>query len=210
MLRVLLASSALALTTSAAFAEGGHVPQPQPPVYVPPAVTDWSGAYIGLAYAHATGDWEETVGGVVIPFDWNDGTAYGGFAGYNWQNGSMVYGAEVGFWSVNDMYLLNGGTDDTLNSIIDVRARLGYAAGNALIYGAAGLSWIDNTINGTDENTLTGFNAGLGVDYQLTENFFLGADYTTRMVSGENNNPANVFDIDTTVNTLSLRVAYRF
>jgi len=57
---------------------------------------------------------------------------------------------------------------------------------------------------------LTGWNFGLGLEYQIAENFVIGLDYTMRDLEGRKEHPVNAYDIETRLNTLSLRFAYRF
>lgn len=186
------------------------VAPPMVPVTPPMAAMDWSGAYVGLSYGQASGEYEADVDGTITLYDLDDSDAYGVFGGYNFQRGNLVYGGEISYMTVDDMVLLTAGNDDTIDSILDVRGRIGYVVGNAMIYGAIGFSSVENTINVTTDNTLSGTNLGIGVDYMFSENFVVGLDYTQRFVEGENNSTTNPFDIETDVDTLSLRVSYLF
>jgi outer membrane immunogenic protein len=212
MKHTFISASIIAMLATGAIAGNIDLATADPVIAITPTttVTDWSGAYVGLSYGLATGDLDTTVVSFIERYDFEDGSAVGGFAGYNWQSGAMVYGAELAYHSIDEMFVLIAGGDDTINATIDLRGRIGYAVGSALIYGAAGYSSIDQTVNATDENTLTGYNFGVGVEYQIRDNIVVGLDYTTRVVEGENNSTTNVFDIESTVNTLSLRVAYHF
>ncbi len=212
MKTTMFAAAALAVLAAPTFAGGpiavAEEPAPVAPVAPVAQLADWTGPYIGVAFGGTSGDAE--TGG--LSFDYDNGTAASILAGYNFQNGNFVYGGELAYSSVSDMVLapvVNGG-DDTLDSMVDLRGRLGYATGNALFYGALGYAWADTTINGTDSASADGMSLGVGVDYLVNDQFFLGLDYTSRDLSGTNENPANTFDFDTTVNTVSLRLGLSF
>jgi opacity protein-like surface antigen len=125
------------------------------------------------------------------------------FAGYNFQNGNLVYGPEVTLWSVNAT--LAGPVE--LNRLADIRGRLGWAAGDALFYGALGWSWgrYENTSSGFDID-MDGHNIGLGVEYNVTESVFVGVDYTRRSIEGSE----AAIDVELDVDTLTLRGGFRF
>lgn len=210
MRHLLLATSAIAVTSSVAFAEGGISPDPLPPVLVQPQTYDWSGGYGGLSLGLTSGVAEPTI--PLATFDWETGTALGAFAGYNWQSGQLVYGAELSYFAVYDMVLQGAGANDFVDAILDVRGRVGYAFGDVLVYGAAGYSIVDTTINTASGQRLDGYNLGAGVEYHVAEDFIVGLDFTSRRVDAyiPVTVPAGGFDLETTVNTLSLRVAYHF
>lgn len=69
--------------------------EPAPTVpYVAPVVADWSGFYVGGMGGIHNGDLITlpAIPGPTLAFD---GTTYGGFVGYNFQQGNIVYGAEI-------------------------------------------------------------------------------------------------------------------
>ncbi|MBF9058568.1 outer membrane beta-barrel protein [Rhodobacterales bacterium HKCCSP123] len=165
-----------------------------------------------------------------LEFD-EDGHAYGGFVGYNVQRGNVVFGGEVRglmfndvsrtydfdreFFSTNQLYI-NGYDGDfpsaslEVDYVVDLRARAGFAAGDALIYGAAG--WSRAGLSGemcaygsceSMDDTASGPNAGVGVEYNVTESLFVGADYTMRWLEIDGGP-----DLD--LNTLTLRGGFRF
>ncbi|WP_071675222.1 outer membrane protein [Nioella nitratireducens] len=208
----LLATAALIASASPLLADGmtpaPRMPAVQPAVVPTMQITDWSGPYAGLTFGMTGGDMSTTPPSPGN--DLNDGTAIGGILGYNYQNGALVYGGELGLHSFNDTYVVPGvGNDDTIDTAVDLRGRVGYAVGRSLIYGAAGYSWADMSINGgADGASLTGPSLGIGVDYMVTDNVFLGLDYTRRFLEGDND--LNTFSIDSNVDTVSLRAGFRF
>jgi outer membrane immunogenic protein len=212
MKKSMYTAAVLAVLAAPSFAGGPTVVVQEPVPVAPPMpvaqTVDWTGPYVGLAFGTANGDASTDV----EAFDYENGTAASILAGYNFQSGSFVYGGELAYSSVSDMVLegVGNGGDDTFDSMVDLRGRLGYSTGNALFYGALGYAWGDTTINATDSASADGISLGLGMDYLVSDQVFLGIDYTSRNLDGTNENPANTFDFDTTVNTVSLRLGLSF
>ena len=133
-------------------------------------------------------------------------TAVGGaFAGWNWQDGALVYGIEADLVGAN---LKRGARSDAMGfgyegidppfALIrektDVfgaaRARLGYAFGNNLIYATAGLTGANGrvlatypdlaggpTVTATRNVSYLGFTLGAGVQFAVDPHLSLGIDY---------------------------------
>ena len=181
MTRILLTSTALALTSTAAFAGPIVVPAPPPPVIVP-VEEPFEGFYVGIEGGFVFGDAEETniPGAVNAPYSFDSGTAYGAFAGYNWQNGSTVFGGEIRALHFSDY---TGPDNFEVLAVIDLRARVGIAMGDALIYGAAGYSI--GSVDIGPEIDVEGFNVGGGVEYNITDTFFVRGDFTYRDLEGD-------------------------
>lgn len=155
----------------------------QPLIIADPApLVDWSGGYAGVA---AVGyDFDGTVGGVA--FD-DDAAGGGAFLGTNFQNGNIVYGGELGL-----------GTGGDVDYAVDLRGRVGYAAGRALPYLTVGYAFVEAD-NGDD---IEGPTYGLGVDYLVTDRVFVGAEYRRLDLEG------GATDLDT--DAFGLRVGFRF
>jgi outer membrane immunogenic protein len=119
----------------------------------------WSGFYFGVN-AGALFD-------VVENEDSDDSEAVGlgGIhVGYNWQkHGPWVFGLEgdVNFDSEEDY-------------TASVRARLGYAMGPTLVYATGGVAFLG--IEDADEDTVTGFVVGGGIEHKLRENVSVGLE----------------------------------
>lgn len=181
---------------------GGIAPvvvDPAPVVVVPPAapaVADWSGVYGGLTYGKLDGEFSDDE----FTNDIDGGTNPGLFLGYNAQNGALVYGGEIGYHFINDA-VQDGVEEDGLGNLLDLHGRLGYAVGKALIYGRVGYSmasydFVDRSAD------FDGISYGIGADFLVTDNIFLGLDYTQRdLKDGDQNLDAS---------TLGLRVGYKF
>lgn len=169
---------------------------------------DWGGFYAGAFASFDAGSTFDYYLNDVFDasHEMNSSDVYGGFAGYNIQRGNMVYGAEVAY-SGGTTYL-DGFPTYEFDSMLDVKARVGYAAGRALVFGAAGWSsapWD----NGFDSNfTMSGLNVGAGVDYLVTDRIFVGAEYLTRFLAGDAGN--NLDSYEATVQTISVRAGVNF
>lgn len=182
------------------------VPEAMP---APVSSVDWSGPYAGLSYGRTSGNMDMVPFGL---FDYTDGHATGGFLGYNLQRGKLVYGGELSYASVSGMVFADTslGGNDTVDSLLELRGRVGYSLGNALIYGSFGLTKGNYTLNTIDKPTASGTSLGLGLDYKMTEQIFVGLDYTRRKMDGTNENPGNTFDFESPINSVTLRVGLSF
>jgi outer membrane immunogenic protein len=126
----------------------------------------------------------------------------GGQAGYNWQNGSLVYGLEadiaaLGLRSTMNTTLIGNipiPAFATTTSNIDwygtVRGRLGWATGPVMIYGTGGLAYGRTGLNSTlvdpffgialntqSSSVKTGWVLGAGLDYLVRPNLILNFSY---------------------------------
>jgi opacity protein-like surface antigen len=211
MKKPMFAAAVLAVVAAPSFAGGpvavAEEPAPVAPVAPVVQAVDWTGGYVGLSFGAASGDADLPA----TSFDYDDGTSVGIFGGYNVQSGSLVYGGELGYSSVSDVVYAGAGTDNesTFDSMVDLRGRLGYAAGNALLYGALGYAWGETTINGVDTSA-DGWTFGVGVDYLVSDAVFVGLDWTSRNLDGTYEGTDETFDFDTSLNTLGLRVGLKF
>ncbi|HCQ64635.1 MAG TPA: hypothetical protein DIU07_05400 [Rhodobacteraceae bacterium] len=169
MKQTLLAAVIVGLAGSAAIA-GSPEPYVEHVYMEPPVVeNDWEGFYGGVTGGMQSGD--ITPG----PFTF-DATTYGGFAGYNFQQGQMVFGAEIaGQIGTLDV---NPGPAFDVDMLLDAKVRVGYSFGDALLFASGGYS----TFGATTPLTFaaTGWNAGVGLDYAITEKFFVGGEYVYR------------------------------
>jgi opacity protein-like surface antigen len=165
-------------------------PAPAPVVY---AGSDWSGFYVGgqLGYADFQAD----------PFadDTNGGT-YGVHAGYNYDFGSFVLGGEIDY-DVAD--ITDSATDITVDNITRLKLRAGYDAGAFMPYLTAGA--VRAETSGALAETDDGAFAGLGVDYNFSDNIRIGAEVLQHQF--EDFGGSGV-DIDAT--TIGARVSYTF
>jgi outer membrane immunogenic protein len=142
------------------------------------------------------------------PFDL-DGSGVGAMLGYNFATGPWVFGAELAY-STAEIGIATGAPGWNFTSMIDLKARAGYAMNNMLFYGTLGKTvtqWQEGA--GSGGNDGDGFLYGVGEDYLVSPRFFVGAEYLVRDVTSDwNNNPGDYFDAK--FNTLTLRVGRKF
>jgi len=197
----LLSTVAVAILgiTGAALAADMPVKAPPPP---PPPVFSWTGFYlggnIGAAFAH--NNWSDVTRGVA--FGGNNGGHFlaGGQIGYNWQINNFLLSAEADAdWLSRDN---NNGVGVVVPGvagpiavssnrtwITTAAARFGITADRALFYGKAGGGWVGEngltisnlatgaTIAGAGSRSRGGFLLGAGVEYAVTNNWTIKAEY---------------------------------
>jgi len=204
-MRLLLAHMCFYLSACACFAGSVETSVPTSLGFaIPDDEAEWGGFYAGGLGSFDSG--ELNYGSTAGQFDLNSSTL-GAFAGYNFQSGDLIYGAEAAY--------VFGATpamgDAEYSSFFDVKARAGYSVGDALVYGVVGGSvgvWEDRT--GPPETVSTaGMNYGLGVDYQVTDTIFVGAEYLVRDLVGELETPGDI-SIDSLFQSAQIRVGLRF
>lgn len=190
--------AALLATGGTAALAGNVVPAPADPyvaapVAAPVTVNDWTGPYFGVLGGWSMGD--------RTAVDDFDGLLYGGFAGFNYQfDNNMVLGAEVAATTGEQEWGLGGTRDATY---IDLKARVGYGMDRALVYASGGYSFAN--YSGGDEGA--GFNVGAGVDFLVTDNIFVGAEYIYRDIEDTVVDPAAW---DEQLGTIQARVGITF
>lgn len=172
---------------------------------------DWSGFYGGFALGGSlNGDFKRYEAGVLeATTAYDTGTAGGLFAGYAHQDGNMVYGAELAFSRLDVPLLLD--PDIGLDRFTDLKFRVGYATGKALLYGVVG--YTDGQISSPmTEVGIDGLTYGLGVDYAISAQYFVGGEYLIRDVTGTRYNEMfdTTYEYHSDNATLSLRVGMRF
>ncbi len=123
---------------------------------------------------------------------------FGAFVGRNWAIGSNMYaGAELS---------LNGPSsvlrdDYQISYIFDAKARVGTMIGEkAFAYAFAGIS------GGLYDNDYTyglfGFNAGVGVEFPVSDMMRIGVDYTARTMTN--------LDDTSTIGSFTVRAIFEF
>jgi outer membrane immunogenic protein len=153
-----------------------------------------SGFYIGALVGYGTGEYSSDMSEQI------DHEPTGGLLGvqmgWSLSSGPMIFGIDADLARTNiegeDSITMMGYKSDVshdINYLSTVRARVGVMAGPVLIYGTAGLAMADldnkivvsynGTLVGRDEQDSwhTGWTVGLGVEYPITPNISIGADY---------------------------------
>jgi outer membrane immunogenic protein len=181
-------------------------PAPAPPVVYRPALYDWTGIYfggnVGGGLLNDTISQASTVGINTLTGSITNnpaGVIGGGQVGANYEFAPWVVGVE-GSWSATNIGATNsvatsagGGLFENATSslqwIAAATGRVGYAADSWLFYVKGGGAWMNvqysqalvisgitsSTQNVTD--TRSGFTAGAGIEYGLTENFSARLEY---------------------------------
>lgn len=157
---------------------------PMAPIAVP---YNWTGLYIGVQGGYAWGNSIQTfIAGTTDRYKIN-GWEGGGTLGYNWQIQQWVLGLETDFSGSHisgstissatygcSVVVGIAGCTTNVNAFGTLRARLGMAFNNVLIYGTGGLAYgsIQSGLNGgSATNWRTGWTGGAGVEYGITRNW---------------------------------------
>jgi len=138
------AVAAIAMSGSAAFAGSLTQVVVEPPVYMPApaAAHNWTGGYAGLSLMYGRSRHNAGPG-----FRLPNTTGFGGgaLAGYNWQNGDLVFGAEV----AGAITRMNAAAPcgnpawtcrTNVNNVVSGRLRAGVAMDNTLLFATAGVA----------------------------------------------------------------------
>lgn len=177
---------------------------------------DWSGFYGGLSYNSTSGTYYHYNSGVLSPINTLDidGSSAGVLAGYNMQSGNMVYGIELAY--APKAVSLADSPIYYFDKTLDLRARVGYAAGKALVYGSLGMAradqhWEDGFVTNSPVK-VDGVSYGLGVDYLVTDKVFLGLAYQRVTLVADEGEIGGLPIVETNdeIDTISLRVGMRF
>jgi outer membrane immunogenic protein len=194
---------AVAAIGGASIASAADMPV-KAPVYKAPImapVYNWTGFYIG---GHIGGAWSNVdvsdPTGIFAPAGSSigmNGTGLlgGGQIGYNWQTGHWVLGVQGDFaWtginvSTVDPFLATATLSYKTDWIGMLTGRVGYAWDNWLLYAKGGAAWVHNkysfvdpallrvAINVNGSGTQAGWTVGGGLEYGLTPNWSLFAEY---------------------------------
>lgn len=186
----LAAASAAAVAGSASAAD---MPMPPPPPPVP--VFSWTGFYLGGQVGYAFGHDSENINflpAAFFPFSNNpNGVIGGAHIGYNLQINQWVIGLEGSVdgttfsrtASITDVF---PAIDTTASSDIQgtIRGRVGIAWDRALLYATGGVffagietSYYSGGLSDSFSRTRVGFTVGGGIEYAVTPNWSVRAEY---------------------------------
>lgn len=205
-LRLTTFASVAALTATSAFA-GGVAPAPAAPMVVPVEDSSWTGFYGGVAIVGVTNS-EMGYSDRATTFEYLEDQMETFFLGYDYQfDNNFVVGAEVSLSS--GLEGVTGFPTETLEQIMALRLRGGYAFGDLLAYASVGLAASSFDVPAIPSNwDVTGEVYGIGVDYMVTDNIFAGLEYSMWDLSGDTNRPGQVQT--STIDAVSLRLGFRF
>ena len=176
MKKIALATLIVLAAPVAALAGGPATPVVEPMVSAPAPMmmatpsSDWTGAYAGvkLGFGHSS-----TSGGLVNP----SGKMHIGGAdlGYRRDTGAFVIGAELSY----DRDNINvKAADSQIKNRTALKLIVGKSMGQTLFYGTVGVTRANATLAGMSGSD-TGYTAGIGADYALTQKVTLGGELTT-------------------------------
>ena len=198
--RVLLASVGAVALAGTAVAADLPTREP-PPVYVPPVpIFTWTGVYVGAQIGYAWGTSNTNIGdnfGDFTSFSTtNNGVIGGAHVGYNLELNRFVVGLEG---DVDGSSLSKTVTGDPLIAGVlfvpttisgnlsvqgSIRGRLGYAWDRVLLYATGGVAFggFNGSIStpfGYDSTSTTrvGWTVGGGLEYAVTNNWSIRAEY---------------------------------
>lgn len=228
---ILISTMFILYSTNHAFSADAIYAAPEAPVYVD--TFSWNGGYIGAQAGYSFARNKLSFTGFTDNATANsDGFVGGIYAGYNWAiTDTIVYGVEgdINFANLKKDTVLTSNQNNSVNwntkTDIEgaVRARLGVSYDRWLPYIAAGVAFarLKDTIslsNQTNtatfaENTSTrvGFTIGAGVDYAVTDNILLRAEYRYNDYGKKTSTIENLdFERKLSSNNIRLGIAYKF
>jgi outer membrane immunogenic protein len=171
--RFLLPFAFVTALSMPAFAADMSAPPPSPviPTTIPSMVFNWTGGYVGAQVGYRFGD--------IRPGRSADSAIGGLYAGYNQQFGNLVAGVEADVAYGNGR---GGALGFTMRQDWEgsVRARAGVAFERFMPYITGGVAFTHleaSNAGGKDTKTRTGWTAGAGLEYALTDNVSLRGEY---------------------------------
>lgn len=203
MKRVLLAGVgllALSFAGQPSFAADMPRPVTKAPIMVAAPMFNWTGFYVGGTVGYGWGrstihdidDFCLGAGTCPTPhvnYDFN-GAVGGVLAGYNWQSGNLVFGAELDFSAsgMDGVRIYRPPGPARLETDIDWfgtgRLRIGYAADRALVYLAGGFAYADvenrmtsGSSSARSSEAKWGWTAGAGWEYALPQAWTFRLEY---------------------------------
>jgi len=179
-------------------------------------IYNWTGFYVGAMGGYAGQTDDGIKGGFA-----------GGTAGYNWQQGAVVFGLEAdaawadinqsatGVIFVPGFGLVAASATTKVQDWGTVRGRIGYAFDQVLVYGTGGYAWADYKASVTalgvtvsESHVLNGWTAGAGVEVLFAPKWSVKAEYLYRSFTGQD--VLGVPTGDVKVNSVQVGVNYHF
>ena len=154
--------------------EEAIIPQVTEPIKID--TSEWGGFYVG-AFGGYT--WLQTETSISARGR-DEGARLGGYVGYNWQFDNRIISGLEAQAALSDASAQTGEVNVEQNWDASLRARLGYAFENSLLYSFAGLavSGVEaSSLTGADEKTLSGFDIGAGIEFEIYEDLRARIEY---------------------------------
>ena len=228
--KILLATAAVAALSTVASA--ADLPsRKNAPVYAPVAMAPiftWTGFYVGAnaGYGWAQDKYGLIAGSYFPNSDKARGAFVGGTAGYNYQlANNVVLGLEGDLaWAdlkKSTQCAIGASCNTKIDALGTLRARIGYAFGNTLVYGTGGLAYAN--VKSSIFDTLTpaaysvskarwGYALGAGVEYALNHNWSIKGEYMYYGLGKKTYEyaPLEIARARNDIHTVKLGLNYRF
>ena len=208
--KFVLAATALSSMMAASAAGAADLPPQYKSLALPPYL--WTGFYVG---GNIGGGWFNANDGFGQGFN-ASGLVGGGQIGYNFQRGHWVWGAEADISGAGASgNLVPGFAKFNVDMVSTFTGRFGYAQDRWLVYGKAGVGWVDVSANvaavpmvgfpgASFSGTGSGGAFGVGAEYAFANNWSAKVEYNIIDLGSD-----NAFG-NTTFQTLKAGVNYRF
>jgi len=192
MIRQLILSCAAVCAVSQVFAADLPARRSPPPFYPSALPFTWTGFYIGGQIGYEFGSDSILAPGLFSVHHSPNGVVGGAHVGYNYQINQFVLGLEGdvnGSSYSGSVYNIVLGTTLSSRAPVDgsVRGRLGYAFDRTLIYATGGVAfasichgYLGSALvpgSATLTDSRVGWTVGGGVEYAVTQNWSLRAEY---------------------------------
>ena len=177
-------------------------------------LADWNGWYGGVTAGSVSSPEFEITSGDGADVDLDAAKRMGALFGRVTQTNNTVFGFEIEVTNMPDMT----GTFDVFSVehsavTLDLKARLGYAFGQVLPYAVLGVTSYDfeNDLI-TEDFEQAGLSFGVGVDFLVTDNLFIGAEYLARRAEGTVEIIGENLEIthESSIDSLSVRAGFKF
>lgn len=192
----------------------------------------WTGFYVGAHIENGRSSWDNTVDtltGTTEDFSVSGNKwMVGAHTGYQHQWGPVVLGAEFSYSPLN----ASASFDSVQTAGLSVSSRasdlymftgkLGYAMGRTLGYLRGGWARTnfgastDGLLVSSASNRSTGWVSGVGLDYAVTDNLIIGAEYNSVRFNGQDyaftdgTTTANITSSGMDVQSVKLRLDFKF
>ena len=212
-LHVLVVGLMASAVSIPAIAADAVLQEPQVPAAPDPVIdtSQWGGFYAGIYGGYSWFDANVSGIGEAESEDFK----FGGYTGYNFEfDNQIVTGLELNGGIANGEASV-GGTTIEQEWDASLRARLGYAFENSLIYSFAGLAVTGveaNTLAGTDSQSLTGYNLGAGFEKQILDGVTARVEYGFSDYGSEtfSNGAGGTNEIDLTEDSVNVGLGIKF
>jgi outer membrane immunogenic protein len=228
----LLTSAAMIAVSGTAYAADLPMPHSVDPI----AYTNWEGGYIGghigIARLNTTcsplGYEDDYTCGYESGTNNNTTGMLGGVqAGYNFQNGNVVFGA-VADWAwttLNHTTSLSHGSysfQSSVDWLASFRGKMGLAVGNTDVYitGGPALGQLHAKSTASDEGVYSQFNgtqvgwaAGLGVEHKINQHWSVNAEflyYDLGNVTGDSNYHSETYQHNFSFEIMEARAGFNY